>query len=187
MNGFDSSFSSQHKVDGELHPSAACSCPNCLIGGQSNVWLWKDPPCRATLLATTRRCPRSCSCPSLLLLNCVRPFLCLGITKKCTGACIMSKGVFESIQGTFYVFCGTPFFKHADRMPDLRHWFHLGVDVSESQGRIVLINDVRRDLLEDNLIKNGWSALISSCPCPAIVKGLLSSTSQSAHGQPTVL
>lgn len=43
-------------------------------------------PCRATLLATTSKCPRTFSWLSLHLLSCVRPSRCLGMTRKCTGA-----------------------------------------------------------------------------------------------------
>lgn len=52
------------------------------------------------------------------------------------------------------------------RRPELGARSHLGIDVSESQGRIILVDDVCRDLLGNDLIKNGWSALISSCFCP---------------------
>ncbi len=44
-------------------------------------------PCLATLPAMCKRCPKSCSSRSVELLSCVKRPLCLGMTRKCVGAC----------------------------------------------------------------------------------------------------
>lgn len=44
---------------------------------------------------------------------------------------------------------------------------HLRIDVPESQSTIIIVDDVCRDLLGDNLVKDGRSALVSGCYCPA--------------------